>query len=137
LPFAKQKVETELKLKMSAEVAKPNKVIHSSGQDDEEDNADYNVVTDIEERYSIWPKDSKIPMYWKAEGFSGKKKDCLDYIQRVWTDMRPLSLRLEMERRREELEKRKPSEEQLKKLQEEREKAMAEGIDHFHSKLLN
>ncbi|MEV8411405.1 MbtH family protein, partial [Streptomyces niveus] len=30
--------------------------------------------------------------------FSGPKQDCLAHIERVWTDMRPLSLRRAMER---------------------------------------
>lgn len=119
---------------MSAEnkevAAKPR---HSN--DDDEDTTEYVVVTDIEERYSIWPSESKIPMYWKPEGFRGRKEECLDYIQRVWTDMRPLSLRLEMEKRREELERNKPNPELLEQLRIEREKAVAEGVDHFHSKL--
>lgn len=27
----------------------------------------------------------------------GTKRECLDYIEEVWTDMRPLSLRKQME----------------------------------------
>jgi MbtH protein len=107
--------------------------IHSG--DDDEENAPYDVVTDIEERYSIWPQHSEVPKYWKKEGFSGTKKECLDYIQNVWTDMRPLSLKKEMAKWEDEIKKRKPSEEKLAKLAEEREEAMAEGIDHFHSKI--
>lgn len=117
------------------EADKPTQIARSAGNDDEEDTAEYTVVTDIEERYSIWPSTSKIPMYWKPEGFKGLKNECLDYIQRVWTDMRPLSLRLEMERQREELERSKPNQELLEQLRLEREKSMAEGIDHFHSML--
>ena len=30
---------------------------------------------------------------WKAVGKSGQKQECLEYIEEVWTDMRPLSLR--------------------------------------------
>jgi MbtH protein len=30
-------------------------------------------------------------------GKSGKKQECLDHIDQVWTDMRPLSLRRHME----------------------------------------
>ncbi len=121
---------------MSGSDTKERRLPHSSGVDEEAELMQYNVVTDIEERYSIWPVQSKIPMYWKAEGFTGTKKECLDYIQVVWTDMRPLSLKQEMAKYEEEWAKRKPSEEQLKKLADEREKALAEGIDHFHSKLL-
>ncbi len=65
--------------------------------DDEEDNTVYKVVVNHEEQYSIWPDYKEIPGGWKAVNKSGSKQDCLDYIKEVWTDMRPLSLRRQME----------------------------------------
>lgn len=56
----------------------------------------FQVVTNHEEQYSIWPESKKIPAGWVAVGPSGAKERCLDYIEWVWTDMRPRSLRLEM-----------------------------------------
>ena len=53
----------------------------------------YLVVISEEGRYSIWPDFREIPWGWKAEGTSGAKQECLDHIGKVWTDMRPLSLR--------------------------------------------
>ena len=66
-------------------------------QDNQEDKTIYLVVTDEEERYSIWAEYKEIPYGWKAEGKSGTKSECLAYIKEVWTDMRPLSLRKYME----------------------------------------
>ncbi|SHM84749.1 MbtH protein [Cyclobacterium lianum] len=63
----------------------------------DEDNRRYQVVVNHEEQYSIWPEDREIPLGWKAAGKAGKKQDCLDYIEEIWTDMRPLSLRKRME----------------------------------------
>lgn len=57
----------------------------------------FNVVVNHEEQYSIWPDYKEIPSGWRAVGKSGTKRECLDYIDRVWTDMRPLSLRKFME----------------------------------------
>ncbi|MEU9246882.1 MbtH family NRPS accessory protein [Streptomyces shenzhenensis] len=51
------------------------------------------VVVNDEEQYSVWAADRSIPQGWRAVGVSGPKEDCLDHIERVWTDMRPLSLR--------------------------------------------
>ena len=34
---------------------------------------------------------------WNDVGKQGNKQECLDYIEEVWTDMRPLSLRKKME----------------------------------------
>jgi MbtH protein len=65
--------------------------------DEEDDNAIYDVVINHEEQYSIWFADREIPLGWKAVGKRGTKKECLDYIEEVWTDMRPLSLRKQME----------------------------------------
>ena len=56
----------------------------------------YNVVINHEEQYSIWPQGRENALGWKNEGKSGTKQECLDYIDEVWTDMRPLSLRLKM-----------------------------------------
>ena len=58
---------------------------------------DYFVVINDEEQYSIWPAGKKIPLGWKDVGKSGPKEECLNYIKEVWTDMRPLSLRKQME----------------------------------------
>jgi len=53
----------------------------------------YRVVRNDEEQYSIWPECQTLPAGWTAEGFSGSADACLGYIGRVWTDMRPRSLR--------------------------------------------
>ncbi|MER6082910.1 MbtH family protein [Streptomyces sp. NPDC013157] len=53
----------------------------------------YRVVVNGEEQYSIWPEGRDLPDGWFDEGTSGTKEDCLDHVERVWTDMRPLSLR--------------------------------------------
>lgn len=58
-----------------------------------DDEVTYTVVLNEEEQYSIWPTGQQIPVGWKDTGQSGSKQDCLDYIQQIWRDMRPLSLR--------------------------------------------
>jgi len=58
----------------------------------------YKVVVNKEEQYSIWPADRETPLGWKDTGKSGAKAECLAYIEEVWTDMRPLSLREAMEK---------------------------------------
>ncbi len=65
--------------------------------DEEEDNTTYNVVINHEEQYSIWPADRENALGWNDVGKTGTKQECLDYIEEVWTDMRPLSLRKKME----------------------------------------
>ena len=62
-----------------------------------EDNRIYVVVINHEEQYSIWPADRELPLGWRDAGKQGTKQECLDFIESVWTDMRPLSLRKRME----------------------------------------
>jgi MbtH protein len=57
----------------------------------------FKVVMNAEEQYSIWPSYKAVPGGWREVGKTGNKKECLDYINTVWTDMRPLSLRRAME----------------------------------------
>lgn len=65
--------------------------------DDSEDTRTYLAVVNHEEQYSIWPDGRPLPNGWREAGKRGTKKECLDYIEEVWTDMRPLSLRKQME----------------------------------------
>ena len=67
------------------------------GWEQEEDRTIYKVVVNHEEQYSIWPADRENPLGWKDAGKTGPKQDCLDYIKQVWTDMRPLSLRRQVD----------------------------------------
>ena len=53
----------------------------------------FRVVVNHEEQYSIWPDYLEVPAGWREVGVTGKKQVCLDHINAVWTDMRPLSLR--------------------------------------------
>jgi len=62
-----------------------------------EDTTVYRVVVNHEEQYSIWPDGRELPAGWREAGKSGPKADCLAYIKEVWTDMRPLSLRKQMD----------------------------------------
>jgi len=56
----------------------------------------FHVVLNHEEQYSIWPTTQVIPSGWREAGKTGNKRECLDYIEQHWTDMRPLSLRQKM-----------------------------------------
>jgi MbtH protein len=65
--------------------------------DENDDERIYQVVVNHEEQYSIWLVDREIPAGWQAVGKTGSKRECLEHIDQVWTDMRPLSLRRRME----------------------------------------
>ena len=54
---------------------------------------EYAVVINHEEQYSIWPKELALPERWRLTKVHGGLYPCVKYIKKVWTDMRPLSLR--------------------------------------------
>jgi MbtH protein len=57
----------------------------------------HKVVINDEEQYSIWFVDRDPPAGWKEAGKKGTKDECLAFIEEVWTDMRPKSLRTRMD----------------------------------------
>ena len=64
---------------------------------DKENTTIYKVVVNHQGQYSIWSAHRENPLGWRDVGKSGSKPECLAYIKEVWTDMRPLSLRQQME----------------------------------------
>jgi MbtH protein len=54
------------------------------------------VLVNAEEQYSLWPETKDIPAGWRA-AFTGSRAECLAHVERVWTDMRPASLRRAMD----------------------------------------
>lgn len=68
---------------------------------DDDDDRTYKVVVNHEEQYSIWLSHKSLPPGWRETGVEGSKPTCLSYINEVWVDMRPLSLRQYMEGRSE------------------------------------
>jgi MbtH protein len=57
----------------------------------------YTVVMNDEDQYSIWPADRDLALGWHEVGKTGTREECLAYINEVWTDMRPKSLRDKMD----------------------------------------
>jgi MbtH protein len=53
----------------------------------------FRVLVNLEEQYSLWAADLKIPNGWESVGPTDTKEVCLSFIKEVWTDLRPKSLR--------------------------------------------
>lgn len=53
----------------------------------------YEVVVNDEEQYSIWFAEKEIPIGWRKVGFAGTKESALSYIESVWVDILPRSIR--------------------------------------------
>lgn len=64
----------------------------------QEENREYLVLVNHEVQYSIWPSFLCIPAGWTAVGPKRKRRECLDWIDANWVDMRPKSLADAMDR---------------------------------------
>ena len=53
----------------------------------------FKVVVNDEGQYSLWHAERDNPAGWSDAGKTGTKDECLTFVDEVWTDMRPLSLR--------------------------------------------
>jgi MbtH protein len=58
----------------------------------EDDNGGYLVLANEEGQYSLWPSFRDVPRGWTTVGPRGNRKECLDWIERNWVDMRPKTL---------------------------------------------
>lgn len=63
----------------------------------EDPDAEYSVLVNDEEQYSLWPVFAAVPDGWTVRLERVSRQECLDYINEHWTDMRPLSLQRAME----------------------------------------
>ncbi|EXU66163.1 antibiotic synthesis protein MbtH [Streptomyces sp. PRh5] len=53
----------------------------------------YDVVRNDEEQYSIWEAGRELPPGWHRQDTRGTREECLAHIDRIWTDIRPRSVR--------------------------------------------
>jgi MbtH protein len=67
-----------------------------SWYDEESDEPGCQVVVNDEEQYAFWPADRPPPAGWAETGVRGTARECAEYVRRVWTGMRPLSLQIAM-----------------------------------------
>jgi uncharacterized protein YbdZ (MbtH family) len=64
----------------------------------EDQDGEYLVLVNDEDQHSLWPAFREIPAGWRAVGPRGKRQECLDWIEANWTDMRPRSLVVAMDK---------------------------------------
>jgi MbtH protein len=62
-----------------------------------DDDATYEVLRNDEDQYSLWLAGHDVPAGWYRVGRQGTKDECSAYVDKVWTDMRPRSLRERMD----------------------------------------
>ncbi|GAA0430825.1 protein mbtH [Actinoplanes capillaceus] len=58
----------------------------------EDDDATYLVLVNDENQHSLWPSFAEIPAGWTVAHPEDSRANCLEYVEKTWTDMRPASL---------------------------------------------
>jgi len=58
----------------------------------EDETARYLVLVNDEAQHSLWPVFAAVPDGWTQAFGPDSRSECLDYVERSWTDMRPKSL---------------------------------------------
>lgn len=58
----------------------------------EDPDAEYLVLVNDEGQHSLWPVFIDAPDGWDLAFGKAGRQECLDYIEKSWTDMRPKSL---------------------------------------------
>ncbi|MEH0971247.1 MbtH family protein [Micromonospora sp. CPCC 205546] len=53
----------------------------------------FQVLVNDEQQHSLWPSAIPVPTGWRVVHGDDSRAACLAYIQRSWTDMRPLGAR--------------------------------------------
>ena len=50
------------------------------------------VLKNDEDQHSLWPAAIAVPAGWTTVLGEAPRQDCLDFVERHWTDLRPKSL---------------------------------------------
>jgi MbtH protein len=58
---------------------------------------DFIVLINDEEQYSLWSSSIPVPDGWRVVHGPAAKQACLDYVDEVWKDLTPRSVRLRLE----------------------------------------
>jgi MbtH protein len=63
----------------------------------EDPDATYLVLVNDEGQHSLWPVFIDVPAGWTTVFGEASRDDCMEYIEKSWTDLRPKSLIAAME----------------------------------------
>nr|WP_285899709.1 MbtH family protein [Streptomyces sp. CHD11] len=58
----------------------------------EDEGAAFLVLKNEEDQFSLWPAFVDVPGGWETVFGEAARAECLDFIEKTWTDMRPKSL---------------------------------------------
>ncbi|QDY80083.1 MbtH family protein [Streptomyces qinzhouensis] len=58
----------------------------------DDENGRFHVVVNGEDQHSLWPVFAEVPAGWRVVFGEADRAECLEYVEKNWTDMRPKSL---------------------------------------------
>ncbi|WP_394537192.1 MbtH family protein [Lysobacter enzymogenes] len=58
---------------------------------------DFIVLINDEEQYSLWSQSIPVPSGWRVAHGPAVRQACLDYVDEVWKDLTPRSVRLRLQ----------------------------------------
>lgn len=67
----------------------------------DDQDGEFLVVVNHENQHALWPSFAAVPDGWSTVHGPAGREECLDHVEKNWTDMRPASLVREMEKRAE------------------------------------
>ncbi|MEV0559598.1 MbtH family protein [Streptomyces sp. NPDC050597] len=59
----------------------------------DDENGRFYVVVNDEDQHSLWPVFAEVPDGWRVVFGEADRAECLEYVEKNWTDLRPRSLR--------------------------------------------
>ena len=65
----------------------------------EDPEGSYHVLVNEENQHSLWPVFVDVPQGWRVVFGAAGRAECLDYVEKNWTDLRPRSLAEQMDAR--------------------------------------
>jgi MbtH protein len=57
----------------------------------EDNSVSYHVLKNARGQFSLWPEAIRVPSGWSTAYGPAGRADCLDFVERTWTDLRPAS----------------------------------------------
>lgn len=60
----------------------------------EDADAEFCALVNGEEQYSLWPASLDVPAGWRVVFGAAGREECLNHVERVWTDLRPRGSRV-------------------------------------------
>lgn len=58
----------------------------------EQEDGKYCVLRNQVGQYSLWPTFVDVPAGWTVVHEEDSRQNCLDYVERTWTDLKPLAV---------------------------------------------